>query len=489
MNRLCLSLFCGIGGGSLGMSRAGFHTIGIDFDVDCVRDYRKLVGHDAHVLDLNMAQPHELRALVGEEAPEVVLLSPPCKAFSACLPVKTSKTDKYLELSSLAERGLWLVLEAWPEKPPRLILLENVPRIQSRGRQWLNEVAVMLNHYGYAWAETTHDCGELGALAQHRRRFLGVARHVESTPEWLYQPVHREMVGIGDVIGALEVPTTKSTGMHRLSSLSPMNWLRLALIPAGGDWRDLPDEVLVFDEKFDPRSKCKRRDGSLGVTQWGEQVHAVIGAASIQNTSLQVADPRVDYQNRSGAFGVSSWEGQQNTIIGTANTYHGQNTADPRLTCSPRSGAYGVSSWRGQLGTVVGAACHDNSAVSVDDPRGPSFTHALIQTERGIVLVGPPVDLKNSRARSSMVIRALDGTWHRPMTTLELALLQSFPADLEMCGRSHTKWRMRIGNAIPPRAAQAFGEQMMRTLDACDAAQFLMCASNVWVSEEQVCAI
>lgn len=441
--RTCLSLFCGIGGGSMGMSDAGFDTIGIDVDADCVRDYRALTGHPAYVMDMADVLPYELRASINR--PDVVLLSPPCKAFSGCLPVKTSKTKKYLKLSSLAERGLWVVLEAWADNPPRLILLENVPRIQSRGRQWLDGVAAMLAHYGYAFAETTHDCADLGGLAQHRRRFLGVARHMASTPEWLYQPTTQPLATIGGVIGDLPVPGpwAPPNPMHRLSRLSPLNWLRLALIPSGGDWRDLPDRVIITDQLVDPQSTCDRRAGAMGVTGWDNQTHAVIGAASIQNTGLQVADPR--------------------------------------LTCTPRSGAYGLSGWDAQTGTVVGAACHDNSSVSTNDPRWPNYTHELVETDQGITLVGPPMDYTNPRLRSLMVIRAFDGTWHRPLTTLELALLQSFPADIRLCGNAHSKWRMRIGNAIPPKAARAIGEQMMLTLDASDNNLFLMSANGIWV--------
>ncbi|MFX8262592.1 hypothetical protein ABTL46_22305, partial [Acinetobacter baumannii] len=57
------------------------------------------------------------------------------------------------------------------------------------------------------------------------------------------------------------------------------------------------------------------------------------------------------------------------------------------------------------------------------------------------------------------VIRAMDGTWHRPFTTLELAALQSLvdfdqPA-LELAGTSDSLWREHIGNMVPPDAAEA----------------------------------
>ncbi|MFO6400181.1 DNA cytosine methyltransferase, partial [Pseudomonas aeruginosa] len=71
---------------------------------------------------------------------------------------------------------IWLMGEAWKNDPVPLIVFENVPRLATRGRHLLDQINSLLSHYGYAVAETTHDCGELGGLAQSRKRFLLVAR-------------------------------------------------------------------------------------------------------------------------------------------------------------------------------------------------------------------------------------------------------------------------------------------------------------------------
>lgn len=451
MKRTCLSLFCGLGGGSLGFARAGFHTVGIDVDPAAVEDYRAITGHDAHVLDLGQANPQDLVDIFGPVAPDVIFTSPPCKGFSGCMPIEVALTDKYVEMCSWSERGIWLALEAWPDDPPRLIVMENVPRIKTRGRVWLDNIQQLMRHHGYAWRETFHNCGELGGLAQNRHRFLGVARHMASTPEYLYEPIIQPMRTVGEVIGHHPVPgpwDTSGNLLHQLTNLSPMNWLRLALIPAGGDWRDLPEQVTIIetDEAIDPQYTCSLQEG-FGVTPWDGQTHAVIGSVGVQNTGLQVADPR--------------------------------------LTCAPRSGAYGVVDWHGQMGTVVGAASHDNSAITITDNRGyPKPTHHIIQTGEGLAIIGPPMDYSNPFKRSVMVIRALDGTWHRPMTPMELAALQSLPTDVQLAGKNKEQWVMRIGNAVPPDSAQAIAGQMLRTLGASDEATFLMCANNVWVNPQ-----
>lgn len=495
--RLCLSLFCGLGGGSMGFVEAGWDTVGIDVDDAALADYRMMTGHDAHNLDLATASPEDLRRCCPSP-PDVILTSPPCQAFSGCLPIATSRTAHYQALSTLAERGLMLALEAWPEAPPRLILLENVPRIQSRGREWLDAIASMLNAYGYAWRETTHDCAELGGLAQHRRRFLGVARLVrcDDAParevgELLYEPPRQQPQPLSSVILDLPLPGPFGDGgaMHTLPQLSAMNWLRLACIPQGRDWRALPERVYLETGEVDPRSQCERREGSMGVTSMESQTHAVIGAASIQNTALQVADTRLNYRaaRQNGGYGVNALDAAGHAVLATSQVgVSWASHADPRLGCSPRSGAYGVARMTEASHTVVGAACHDNSAVSVADERWPEPTHELVMREGRLTLVGPPVDLE-SRRPTLLVIRALDGTWHRPMTTLELAALQTLPVRqddgwLELEGRSHKDWRKRIGNAIPSMTAYAIAQTMTRTLDAADANTFLMSATPRWVA-------
>ena len=85
------------------------------------------------------------------------------------------------------------------------------------------------------------------------------------------------------------------------------------------------------------------------------------------------------------------------------------------------------------------------------------------------------------------VIRSLDGTWHRPFTTLELAALQSLvdPEEyLELDGLSDADWRERIGNAVPPEAAKAIADTMGTTLLlAWSGESFMLSAVPIWVQQ------
>jgi len=458
-----LHLFCGLGGGALGFKRAGFRGVGaFDVDADCCCDFELLVGEPSTVADLGEMTPDELRAQCSGR-PDVVFTSPPCKSFSGCLPAATAETEPYLQLSSLALRGVWLVLEAW-DPPPSLIVLENVPRIMSRGRHWLDQLSGLLRAYGYAVSETTHDCGELGGLAQHRRRFLLVARHMAQVPEFLYKPPLRRVRGVGEVLGGLPVPLPgASDGLHRLPRMSPLNWLRLALIPAGGDWRDLPKAVAL-------PQRASRHNGPWGVNRWDAGSHTVVAEGTPRNTWCSVQDPRVTCQRREGSLGVRSWTQSSVAVIANGTHHNGPwQVADPRLAHNPRPDSYGVLDWAEPSHCIRAVQKPQNTSDSVADPR--------VDAE----LVGEPLDLNGRPCH--LVIRALDGTWHRPMTTLELAVLQGFPADLQLVGRSHAAWRQRIGNAVPPPAAEAIARECRTTLEAARGGRLLLSGQPVWVEE------
>ncbi|MEO0602063.1 MAG: DNA cytosine methyltransferase, partial [Myxococcota bacterium] len=105
--------------------------------------------------------------------------------------------------NQLVLRSFELMMAAWGHNPPAFLLIENVPRIQSRGRAMLDEITAALHAAGYSTVESTHDCGELGGLGQSRKRFLLVARHREKVPPFLYAPPRQALPSGGEVVGAL----------------------------------------------------------------------------------------------------------------------------------------------------------------------------------------------------------------------------------------------------------------------------------------------
>ncbi|WP_235872812.1 DNA cytosine methyltransferase [Pseudoxanthomonas winnipegensis] len=393
------SLFSGLGGGSkgfnqarpdIGTAHARFRCIGgIDSDAAAIRDFERLTGSKGTVLDLfdrdqyrafHGAEPppswreattSDIHVAFGHERPHIVFLSAPCKGFSGLMSETKSQTTKYQALNRLTLRGMWLVLEAYRDDPVEMFVFENVPRIASRGRHLLDQIVQLLQHYGYVVNETTHDCGELGNLAQSRKRFLLVARHAEKVPPFLYEPVRRPLRSVGEVLGRMAMPgdVERAGPLHRVPALQWKTWVRLAFVQAGSDWRSLNRLHVEDGQLRDYLIVPEFRRGFCGVNQWGEPSGTVAGKSLPTNGAFSVADPRAaegaaQYQQ----YGVLRMDETAGAVIGVKSPGQGTfSVADPIHHGPPKhNDQYRVVRWERPTGTVTSA---HGSAACVQDPR------------------------------------------------------------------------------------------------------------------------
>jgi site-specific DNA-cytosine methylase len=270
-------------------------------------------------------------------------MSPPCKGASGLLSETKAATAKYQTMNRLAVVWTEKMLAAWTS-PPKLVLLENVPRLKKRAAAMVRELRARLRSAGYVFSDGFHDCGELGSLAQHRRRYLLVARHTPSVAPLLYQPPKRRVRACGEVLGEMPMPEDPNAGrMHKLPKISWLNWVRLALIPAGGDWRDL-DGVLADGEPR--RAKFKRKR----VERWEKPTGTIGGPGG--NGVENVADPRVALPSagkpntHNNKYRVEDWKKPAHTVIGATRPGSGAPAiADPRVESAFDHG-YAVLDWR-----------------------------------------------------------------------------------------------------------------------------------------------
>ncbi len=608
-----LHLFAGIGGGAMGFQQAQaswkgllgtFRTLcGIDVDPLACQDFEYLTGAPTICADLferrdyiafhgheplpgwKEVTPEDIRTATKGEYPDVVFLSAPCKGFSGLLPEKNAKSAKYQALNNLTVRGMWLTLEAFRDNLPAAILFENVPRIKTRGKKLLNTITGMLESYSYVIDKADHDCGEIGGLGQHRKRFLLIARNPAKMPSFIYKPEKHRVRSIGEVIGPLPLPDDPAMGpMHRLPRLQWKTWVRLALIPAGGDWRDLeninPEQyrleyvprgrgpfgvqdwdqpgatvigsasikgsnaVAVADPRLTPREgrhaavyQVVRFDkpspvvtgtrfgsgapaiadprgenfaNSYRIAKWDEPSGTVTGGGAPSNGAITVADPRTGFKDSThGAiYKVSPWDEAANTVTGANRPNNGAiSIADPRVSCQSRPNLYGVADWDKPTGAVTGSVSvtSSNAVGAVADPRlgckprsGTMGVQAWDEPGKTVIGAGDihagaaaVADQRIPRDNETLdpppLIIALDGTWHRPLTTLELAVIQSFPIivngqPLKLAGNSDARWREAIGNAVPPKAAKGMAEVALMALLMSREAAWELTEREIWVS-------
>lgn len=617
-------LFAGIGGATAGAMRSQVEYGGkvykfkvlcaIDSDPVACRNHDLITGEQTAVqMDLfkrwqyvawhghepppewQEVTPWDIWQAFKQQVPFFLFLSPPCKGLSGLLPQGKADSDKYQALNYLTVHGLEITLQACLEyggRLPAVIQLENVPRITSRGKPLLRQIKKLLIKYGYAVSiRADHNLGEIGGLGQNRVRFLIKARHESQVPNVIYYPEKKPLKSIGDVIGSLPAPGDTDAGgpLHRLPRLQWKTWMRLALIPAGGDWRDLnkvdwqnlrviheprrgafevadwekpsravtstagpgrsngvtavsdprlqingdgktnlfrvqssadpatcvtgaagPNQgatcisdptlqerpgrhpgvyrIVRADEpapcvtgtRFgsgaiavaDPRVNTKLHPDSYGVQDWDSTAKTVRSANRIMQAAGSVSDPRVpDRPGRyTDQFRMQSSEGPAATVTGSTDVQNGaQLIADPRIKSAPRADTMGVLDWEQPSKTVIGSADVHAAAAAVSDPRIPS------DDERGV-----------------WTIVSQDGTWHRPLTTYELAMIQSFPQYLpdgrpfQLEGCSDAKAREYIGNAVPPDAAEAMGNVILLAAAQADAGiTFEMSWDPVWVAPQE----
>lgn len=396
--------FCGLGGGGKGFNKgqarvgrttARFRCIGgVDSDPAAIADFSRAAGVPGTVLDLFDREQYEafhgreppagwrpattadIRASAGGESPNIIFLSAPCKGFSGLLAEAKSASPKYQALNGLTLRGIMLALEAFADDPAEFVIFENVPRIQRRGRFLLDRIVAVLRSHGYAVAETTHDCGVLGGLAQTRKRFLLVARHMAKVPPFLYEPPKRALRGVGEILERLPLPGDPAGGpMHRMPALQWKTWVRLAFVQAGSDWRSLnrlavQDGVLrdfaIAPVGVDGRGGWNR--GVLGVQAWSDTSGTVTGRGAPTTGNFAVADPRVDGHVKSVQLGVRDWGRSAPTVKGDMSVGGG-----PYAVADPRGGHFragtGVTPWDGASAPVAGESLPSNGRFAVADPR------------------------------------------------------------------------------------------------------------------------
>lgn len=474
---------CGSGGGAIGAAKASaefkghvgkFKVVGgIDVDPEACEDFQNFTGAPAWVMDLfgredyiayhghltpedwHEVTPAEIRLLLPER-PDVVFISAPCQGNSGLLSEEAAASDKYQALNNLSYHVMWLMLEAWHDDPVPVFLFENVPRITTRSKHLLNRIRMLLRSYGYEThpqkdKDGFHDCGEVGGLGQHRKRYMMISRHREKCSAIIYRPAKRKMKTIGEVLGNLPLPGDPAAGpMHQLPRLTWRTCERLAIIRAGKDWRDI--------ENCPPyRIEYNQQNGFYYVVPLEQNI----------NTSDSRLRLNLSEDAHKNMYRILPWNESAPTVTGALGVNNGAlAVGDPRLGCSPRNGTFKVQSWYKPANTVTASGDVHAGSSAVADPRIPADHERL-----------DPVP----------VIISMDGTWHRPLTDYENAALQSFPLimpdgnPLTLAGNSSARWRKRIGNAVPPDSAQHWFESIAMSLLASDANDWFLSSNGMWV--------
>lgn len=307
-----IDLFSGAGGLSEGLSEAGFHSL---FASEIVPVYAQTYQKNhpntpVHTADIRSLDADAVRSSLGIKRGELDLIAggPPCQGFSINAPIRSVLDER----NHLFKEYLRFV-DAFA---PRSILIENVPGLVSyENGATLHDILNALAELGYG-----ADVRILGApyygVPQMRWRTIILGVRGRSLPAGAYpEPIYHapiranftstfdgasiiqepspeananfttvhEAIGDlpplqsgeqGEAIKAYRCPAfcdyqvrarTGSIGVlnHEAPRLSPINLKRLKYIKPGGNWTDIPDELLPKGMQRAKKSDHTKRYGRV----------------------------------------------------------------------------------------------------------------------------------------------------------------------------------------------------------------------------------
>lgn len=249
-----IDLFCGAGGLSLGLKNAGFNVVaGVEIDEEIGRTYA--ANHPGTKLiyeDMRKVKGDDILRLVGLKKIDLIAGCPPCQGFSS-LTSKYKREDErnylILEMARLIE-----------EIKPKIVMLENVSGITTRGKALLDEFVSRIEAMGYIVNRAVLQMANYG-IPQSRKRFVllaGKGFKIEF-PKKTHAPKGDEKkklkpwVFLEEVIKGMRKPVTlgksfKSGGpqkhnWHVVSELKDISRKRMMALSAGSNRYALPAEL------------------------------------------------------------------------------------------------------------------------------------------------------------------------------------------------------------------------------------------------------
>lgn len=235
-----VDLFCGVGGLTHGLERAGIPVVaGVEINPDCRYAYEENNDADFVEADVSELEGSDLSSLYPDGATKVLAGCAPCQPFSNLNNgTDTSVSDEYGLLQSFGE----LVEDVQPE----VVTMENVAEV--RNEPIYSDFVNTLFREGYQLWFDKVSCPDYG-IPQRRHRVvllaskLGDISLIDPTHDPTDYPTIREMIGDLPSIDAGEAHDDDH--LHKSRTLVERNLERIRQSLPGGTWRDWDQELLL----------------------------------------------------------------------------------------------------------------------------------------------------------------------------------------------------------------------------------------------------
>ena len=232
-----VDLFCGAGGLSYGMQQAGVVvSAGIDLDPSCRYPFEANVKAPFHERDVTALSTAFVESLFPNGYPRVLSGCAPCQPFSTYTNGRRGRENQWQLLHKFGE----IVQELLPE----IVTMENVSLLTKH--YVFTDFLSVLEESGYHYSHAIVRCADYG-VPQSRRRLVLMASRLSNIDLLPPNEDEDERATVRRTIQHLDNleagSTSPSDPLHRSSSLSQTNLLRIRSSIPGGTWRDWDDSL------------------------------------------------------------------------------------------------------------------------------------------------------------------------------------------------------------------------------------------------------
>lgn len=243
MHIACVDLFCGVGGLTYGLKKAGIDVrAGVELDDQCRWSYEANTGVRFVNEDVEKLHVSTLRNLLAGADVKLLAGCAPCQPFSAYGNTRKKQVDQWRLLSAFSG--------AVSELRPEFVTMENVPGLARHDVFQAFVAGLQREGYKVAWGVVAcHDFG----LPQFRKRLVLVASRLGNVglPEPIRGPSSTVRDAIHELPPLLAGASHPEDPLHKAASLSELNLRRIRHSVPGGSWRSWPKELI---------SQCHRAD-------------------------------------------------------------------------------------------------------------------------------------------------------------------------------------------------------------------------------------
>jgi DNA (cytosine-5)-methyltransferase 1 len=258
MTLTAVDLYCGAGGTTLGLLKAGFEIVGaFDSWLPAVESYRKNFPFPLLNSDIQNISEKQIRDFVGSTSVDLLAGCPPCHGFSMNYDRAGKDRTPY---------PLFQFIRLIDALSPRAVLIADIPVFFGRsGRDFTEEFISSLTSRGYAVEYHRINAAEYGVPQIRRRLYYFGWRGSKGSEFTLPLPDHqRRFVTVRDAIGDLPSPHNEADELggdplHRPINTSELNLKRLKYVRPGKGYLDIPEELWPF-HRHNGRDKFRRDD-------------------------------------------------------------------------------------------------------------------------------------------------------------------------------------------------------------------------------------